>query len=275
MWTLSGFADEISPDPLEQCALLRELNISWIELRSAWGTNVLDLSDHQLDELEKIFADHGIRVSSIGSPIGKINIADDFAAHLDRMDRAVEAAGRMQAPFIRVFSFFLSETQTPAEHREEVLRRMTALARRGADADVVLLHENEKHIYGDVPERVLDVVRSVDSPHLRLAWDAANYVQVGVRPFTEGYAALRPYTDYVQIKDALLETGEVVPAGEGDGELAETLRALAADGFDGFFSMEPHLALGETMGGFSGPADFARATRAFTGLLDREGIPYQ
>lgn len=275
MWTLSGFADEISPDPVEQCALLGELGISWLELRSAWGTNVLDLSDQQLDALEKVFADHGIRVSSIGSPIGKINIVDDFEPHLWRMDRAVEVAQRMRAPFIRVFSFFLTDAQPPEHHREEVLHRMTALTRRGAQAGLVLLHENEKHIYGDVPERALDVVRSVNSPHLRLAWDAANYVQVGVRPFTQGYFALRPYTDYVQIKDAVLATGEVVVAGEGDGEIAETLRALAGDGFDGFFSMEPHLALGQTMGGFSGADEFTRATRAFTGLLDREGIPYR
>ena len=105
----------------------------------------------------------------------------------------------------------------------------------------MLLHENEKDIYGDVPERVLDIVESVGSPALRLAWDPANYVQVGVTPFTDGYAKLRPHTVYVQIKDALLATGEVVPAGEGDGQVRETIRALAADGFDGFFSMEPHL----------------------------------
>ena len=105
----------------------------------------------------------------------------------------------------------------------------------------MLLHENEKDIYGDVPERVLDIVESVGSPALRLAWDPANYVQVGVTPFTDGYATLRPYTVYVQIKDALLATGDVVPAGEGDGQVRETVRALAADGFDGFFSMEPHL----------------------------------
>ena len=105
----------------------------------------------------------------------------------------------------------------------------------------MLLHENEKDIYGDVPDRVLDIVESVGSPALRLAWDPANYVQVGVTPFTDGYAKLRPHTVYVQIKDALLATGDVVPAGEGDGQVRETVRALAADGFDGFFSMEPHL----------------------------------
>src|SRR6185312_15789477 len=170
---------------------------------------------------------------------------------------------------------FLPPDQDPRRHRDEVLRRMAALAARAEPTGLVLLHENEKGIYGDVPERVLDVVESVGSPALRLAWDPANYVQVGVRPFTDGYAALRPYTDYVQVKDARLATGEVVAAGEGDGEVRETVRALAADGFDGYFSMEPHLGTFDEFGALSGPANFTRATRAFTAILDDEGIAYR
>ena len=274
MWTLSGFADEIDPDLTLQCATLNELGITHIEFRSAWGTNVLDLSDEQIDEVAATLAKHDIRVSSIGSPLGKVNISDDFDAHLVRADRALAVAARLGAPFIRIFSFFLRPDQAPEQYRDEVLRRMSALTARAEPTGVVLLHENEKDIYGDVPERVLDIVESVGSPTLRLAWDPANYVQVGVRPFTQGYAALRPHTVYVQIKDALLATGEVVPAGEGDGELRETVRALAADGFDGFFSMEPHLGSYTAFGALSGPENFTRATRAFTGLLDDEGISY-
>jgi sugar phosphate isomerase/epimerase len=274
MWTLSGFADEIDPDLTLQCETLNELGITHIEFRSAWGTNVLDLTDEQIEEVAATLTKHDIRVSSIGSPLGKVNISDDFDAHLVRADRALAVAARLGAPFIRIFSFFLRPDQAPEQHRDEVLRRMSALTARAEPTGVVLLHENEKDIYGDVPERVLDIVESVGSPTLRLAWDPANYVQVGVRPFTQGYAALRPYTVYVQIKDALLATGEVVPAGEGDGELRETVRALADDGFDGFFSMEPHLGSYTAFGALSGPENFTRATRAFTGLLDSEGIEY-
>ena len=275
MWTLSGFADEIDPDLATQCAVLNDLGITHVEFRSAWDTNVLDLTDEQLDEAATILARHGLAVSSIGSPLGKINIADDFDAHLARAERALVVARRLGAPFIRIFSFFLRPDQPPERHRDEVLRRMGALAALAEPTGIVLLHENEKDIYGDVPERVLDIVESVGSPALRLAWDPANYVQVGVTPFTDGYAALRPYTVYVQIKDALLATGDVVPAGEGDGQVRETVRALAADGFDGFFSMEPHLALAGHSGGFSGAELFTKATRAFTGLLSDRGIEYR
>jgi sugar phosphate isomerase/epimerase len=275
VWTLSGFADEIDPDLETQCAVLDDLGIGHVEFRSAWGTNVLDLTDEQVEEAAKVLAAHDLRVSSIGSPLGKVNVEDDFDAHLVRADRALAVAQRLGAPFIRIFSFFLRPDQAPERHRDEVLRRMAALAARAEPTGLVLLHENEKDIYGDVPARVLDLVESVGSPALRLAWDPANYVQVGVRPFTEGYAALRPYTDYVQIKDARLGTGEVVPAGEGDGEVRETVRALAADGFDGFFSMEPHLGTYNEFGALSGAANFTRATRAFTAILDDEGIDYR
>jgi sugar phosphate isomerase/epimerase len=138
-----------------------------------------------------------------------------------------------------------------------------------------LLHENEKGIYGDTPARCLDIVESVGSHRLRLAWDAANFVQCGFRPYADGYRMLRPYLEYIQIKDALLDTGRVVPAGAGDGQVRETIAALHADGYDGFFSLEPDLAEASNVGGFSGPDLFAAAHRAFVDLLVDQGIEYR
>jgi len=275
MWTLSGFIDEISPDFTEQCATASGLGLKFVELRSAWGINILDLAPEQLDTMKETLAAYDLEVSSIGSPIGKIFIDEEFPPHLERMRHAAEVAHFFGAPYIRIFSFFLRPGADPAEHREEVIGRMRALARVAENADLILLHENEKEIYGDVPSRCLDVVRSVASPHLRLAWDPANFVQVGVRPHTDGYAILRPHVEYIQIKDALAATGEVVPAGKGDGEVDRTVRALHHDGFDGFFSLEPHLAAGTSVGGFSGPELFRTAWQAFTDLLTAEGIEYK
>ena len=274
MWTLSGFADEISPDLTEQCEVASGLGLKYIEVRSAWDVNILDLSPDQLKTMKETLSAYGMQVSSIGSPIGKIFIDEDFGPHLERMRHAAEVAHFFGAPYIRIFSFFLRPGADPADHREEVISRMRALARVAENADLVLLHENEKEIYGDVPRRCLDIVRSVDSPHLRLAWDPANFVQVGVRPYTDGYAALRRHLEYVQIKDALIADGTVVPAGKGDGEVAQTMRALHHDGFDGFFSLEPHLSSGTAAGGFSGPDLFRTAWQAFTDMLTAEGIEY-
>lgn len=275
MWTLSGFSDEISPDLEEQAALVTTLGMTHLELRSAWGTNVLDLDADQLARARRILDEHGPRVSSIGSPLGKIFIDEDFGLHLDRARHAVDVAHHFGAPYIRIFSFFIRPGDDPDDHRDEVLRRMRALADVAEQGDVVLLHENEKEIYGDVPRRCVDILESVGSPNLRAAWDAANFVQVGVRPFTEGFAAIRPYLEYVQIKDAHLADGEVVAAGRGDGEVVETIRALREDGFDGFFSLEPHLSAAHSLGGFSGPELFTEAWQAFTDLLRAEGIEYR
>lgn len=274
MWTLSGFVDEISDDFTEQCTVAADLGLEHLELRSAWGTNIVDLDANQLTRMQQVMDQHGLQVSSIGSPIGKIFIDDDFGPHLERMRHAAEVAQLLGAPYLRIFSFFLHPGSRPADHRDEVLRRMRAFAEVAEQTGVLLVHENEKEIYGDTPERCLDLVTAVDSPHLRLAWDPANFVQVGVQPFTEGYAMLRPYLMYIQIKDALAADGRVVVAGAGDGQVVSTIRALRDDGFDGFFSLEPHLGAVDASGAFSGPELFTSAWRAFTDILRAEKIPF-
>jgi len=272
MWTLSGFVDEISEDFETQCSVAAGLGLRYVEIRSAWGVNILDLDDAQLATVQETLDRHGLKVSSIGSPIGKIFVDEDFEPHLERARHAADVAKTLGAPYIRLFSFFIRPGDDPKDHRDEVLRRMRALADVGESAAVVLVHENEKEIYGDTPARCLDLVESVGSDALRVAWDNANFVQCGVRPYTEGYALLRPYLAYLQVKDALAGTGVVVPAGEGDGQLRETLAALRDDGYTGFASLEPHLADQHALGGFSGPAQFGRAARAFAALTQEIGV---
>ncbi|MBO0870038.1 MAG: sugar phosphate isomerase/epimerase [Micromonosporaceae bacterium] len=271
-WSLSGFGDEIDPDPVVQLSVLQALGARHIEVRSAWETNVVRLSDGQLDRLAGLIADRGMAVSAVASPVGKVDIGDDPAAERERLARAVAAAHRFGSRYIRLFSFYRPEGVPAADVRAAVLARLRDFADLAEGEGVVLLHENEKGIYGDIPERVLDIVQSVGSPALRLAWDNANFVQVGVRPFTDGYRLLRPHLEYLQVKDALAGTGEVVPAGEGDGELRSTLTALRDDGYTGFASLEPHLAMQHATGGFSGPAEFGRAARAFAALTASIGV---
>jgi sugar phosphate isomerase/epimerase len=255
-----------------QLAVLAALGARHIEVRSAWGTNVVELSDDQLDHLAGLLADRGTAVSAVGSPIGKVDIAGDPDAELARLERAVAAAHRLDTRYIRIFSFYRGAGVAVGSIRDAVLARLRTYADLAARNDLVLLHENEKDIYGDVPSRILDLVESVGSDALRLAWDSANFVQCGVRPFTDAYPLLRPYVEYVQVKDAVAATGVVVPAGEGDGELRETLMALRDDGYRGFFSLEPHLADQHALGGFSGPSAFGRAARALHRLAGSIGM---
>ena len=275
VWTLTGFADEISPDLDQQLDTLVRESIRYMELRSVWNTNVLDLTDGELEKIRAAAAERGVGISAIGSPIGKVPVTDSFGPHLERFRRALHAAHVMEAPYVRIFSFFIPEDQVANMYREEVLGRMGALALEAEDAGLTLLHENEKEIYGDVPSRCLDILTSVGSPALRAAWDAANFVQCGVtHPYLEGYKPLRPYIEYVHVKDALAVSGKVVPAGEGDGEIGETLSSLRASEFDGFFSLEPHLASSGMHSGFSGPELFRKAADAFKELLREREIEW-
>jgi sugar phosphate isomerase/epimerase len=271
-WKLSGFGDEIDPDPAVQLSVLAALGARHIEVRSAWEVNVVDLDDEQVDRLAAVIATRGLGVSAVASPIGKTDVYGDADAELARLTRVISVAQRLGAPYVRLFSFYRPDGVSQEAIRDTVLTRMRAFASLAEHEGVVLVHENEKEIYGDVPDRVLDIVESVGSPALRVAWDNANFVQCGVRPFTDGYAKLRPHLEYLQVKDAVAATGEVVPSGEGDGELLETVTALRDDGYTGYASLEPHLADQSKLGGFSGPAEFGRAARAFAALTTSIGV---
>jgi sugar phosphate isomerase/epimerase len=266
-FVLSGFADEISPEPGEQLAVLAAESISHLELRSAWDTNVAELDDSQVARLRREFTDSGVRVSAIGSPIGKIGIDAPVEPELERLRRVADIAAEFGTTIIRVFSFFIPQGHDPSRYRSRVIDRMAALAAVAAEHGLVLAHENEKEIYGDRPERCADIIASVGSPALRATFDAANFVQCGIRPHSDAYKLLQPYLVYVQIKDALMTTGEVVPAGQGDGQVRETLAELRDSGFEGYLSLEPHLAMAGRFGGFSGADGFRLAARSLKDLL--------
>lgn len=271
-WLLSGFGDEIDDDPAVQIAVLQALGANYIEVRSAWGTNVVDLSDDQLQALARLLSEKGMKVSAIASPIGKVDVSLPVDHEVERLRRAARAAKILDAKYIRIFSFYYGETVAVDSIRDDVIERMRALAAVAEEEGVVLLHENEKDIFGDVPDRVLDIIETVNSPALKVAWDAANFVQVGVKPFDEAYAKLRPHLEYLQVKDALFANGHVVPAGEGDGDVLRTVEALKADGYSGFASLEPHLAGAHGLGGFSGPTAFGIAARAFAKVTAEAGV---
>ena len=274
MWRLSAFADEISPDLDRQIETLTAERIRWLDLRGVWNKNVLDLSDDELDRTKAALDQHGIGVAAIGSPIGKIPITDPFASHLDAFHRTLAIARHLESPYVRVFSFFMPPGEEPARHRDAVLRRLTALVRAAEAADITLLHENERHIYGDTPDRCHDLLTAIGSSRLGAVWDPANFVNRGVRPFAEGYELLRPFIAYVHVKDAVLGEAGAVPAGKGDGDWPATITALRDSGFDGFFALEPHLARGGRFGGFSGTDDFRTAVKAFKHLLQQQNVAW-
>lgn len=238
---VSCFADEIDVSVDKQIALLQELGIGWIEFRSGDGKGVADYTEKEAEMLMSRLSANGIRISAVGSPIGKIDITQDFEPHFETYRHIVELAGILDTSFIRMFSFFMPEGEEPDKFRDEVMRRMDRMVEYAAGRNVVLLHENEKGIYGDSADRCLDLMKLFYGDHFRCTFDFANFVQCG-QDTMEAYEMLRPYISYIHVKDALRENGDVVPAGAGDGNVAEILNRLDEEGYAGFLSLEPHLA---------------------------------
>lgn len=265
--TLTGFADEISSDLDLQLDVLQSEGIHHFEFRGVWDKNVLKLSNEELGVVKKTLEQRGFGISSIGSPIGKISIVDDFELHLKDFERALEVAHLFNAKYIRIFSFFIPNGSEPSVYREEVMKRMKALVERAEAENIILLHENEKEIYGDTPERCLDIFETCSSANLRAAFDPANFVQCGVRPYSHAFPLLKNHVEYMHIKDALFEGGKVVPSGEGDGEVQAVLSSLKDSGYHGFMSLEPHLSSAGTFSGFSGPDLFRLASHALKSIL--------
>ena len=238
---VSCFADEIDVSVDKQIALLQELGIGWIEFRSGDGKGVADYTEKEAEMLMSRLSANGIRISAVGSPIGKIDITQDFEPHFETYRHIVELAGILDTSFIRMFSFFMPEGEEPDKCRDEVMRRMDRMVEYAAGRNVVLLHENEKGIYGDSAARCLDLMKLFYGDHFRCTFDFANFVQCG-QDTMEAYEMLRPYISYIHVKDAMRESGDVVPAGTGDGNVAEILNRLDEEGYAGFLSLEPHLA---------------------------------
>ncbi|RAP75049.1 sugar phosphate isomerase/epimerase family protein [Paenibacillus montanisoli] len=268
---LTGFADEIAADLTRQLEVLRQEEIRYLEFRSVDGINVLQLSDEHLQLVKAELERNGVRVSAIGSPIGKIGIQDEMEPHLLAFDRAIAVAKLFGTAHIRLFSFFIPRGDDPGIYRDEVMLRMKLLVRRAEEADVLLLLENETGTYADTPERCLDVIEHCGSSCLRHAFDPGNYIQSGVASTMAAYRLLEGYVAYMHVKDVSSRTGKETPAGQGDGRLPELIGSLQQRGYDGFLSLEPHLASTGQYPNESSEELFVRASRALKSILDRAG----
>lgn len=274
--TLSAFGDEIA-EPLEdQLKLLKELKVNGLECRAAWGTNVLRMTDEQAQQVRDLCDAAGIPVRCIGSPIGKSPLADPIDKELANLDRIIEIGEILGTKHIRIFSFYPADTSTNAHYDQyvpEVVDRLGQLTERASSAGYYLLHENEKDIVGDTPERCEALVSGVDSPFLRLIWDPANFVQVGVDKLTDRYwDLLSPYIGYIHIKDARLADGTVTAAGEGDGQIPELLTRLKESGYSGVLALEPHLKVAAHSTGFSGMDGMTYAVTALRKVMADVGM---
>lgn len=271
MAQLSAFADEISPDLDEQIRVLKEAGVGNIELRGVWDKNVMQFTTDEVRQIKAKADDNGIGFSSIGSPLGKFALDGDFNEELDRLKLAMEFCDLLGCKYIRVFSYYVPEGGTHEDCRSQVIDWIGKLIEQVEGTDIVLGHENESHIYGDLGKYCLDLHKSITSPHFKCVFDFANFVNCGEDPL-DNWPGLKPHLEYFHVKDMRAADKVMVPAGQGDGGIEEILRDAVEMGFDNFLTLEPHLSVAEKNWGRTTPDMFIGAANALKEIMDRVGL---
>lgn len=232
MIRLCAFSDEAGNSLKEQIEALKRNSISLMELRSIDKKNVADFTIEEAKEYQKIMEENGISIWSIGSPLGKVDIEVDFDEYLKKVEHVCKLANVFKVDKIRMFSFF--KAYEKEEKVFEYLRKMIEVANK---YNVYLYHENEKDIYGDTLVRVKRIMDNIDG--LKYIYDPANYLQCNEKA-KDTIEAFFNKTDYFHIKDVISETGQLVPAGYGDGMIEELLSKIKDDKT---LTLEPHLTV--------------------------------
>ena len=266
---LSAFADEYADSLIEQCEALNKFGIEYIELRGVNGKNVSVLTENEVMEAKKTLDDYGIKVSSIGSPLGKIDINGDLNGHLETAKRVYETANMLGTKNVRIFSFYSKETPFEKTKIYDGLEKLVGLS---DGTGLTLCHENEALIYGESPEKCLEIAEYFHGK-IKCVFDMGNFVLDGYEPMA-AYKLLLDHIEYFHIKDALF-AGAIVPAGKGEAKIKEILDDYRENGRkDTFITLEPHLqtfsGLNALVGkSFDNPYKYDDQKAAFTDAVEK------
>lgn len=316
---ISAFADEAanSKSVVEQFAVLAALGLEYYSPRflnvSGEVKNIMKLDKAELKTVKKLQEDYGLRVTSIGSPIGKVKLLDKedgthnrfvpFKQYLkEEVPTAIDRAHALGAKMIRGFSFYHPRGTDPKPHVKQAVEQLAAIVEKCREAGVVYALEVEANLIGQNGHLMAALAKGVNLPNIVCIFDGGNISSQNlnaVQCFGE-YAAMRKHLGYLHIKDYKIDpslewTGVVdeerlknfVPADRGDSgheaifrDLRENLpqidKRMKKLGLPGtFVELEPHLKGGGQFGGFSGPDGLGVACRALCSLLDFTGIEYQ
>ena len=268
----SAFSDEYSQDLIEQCKALNGYGIGYMEARGVNDKNISALTKEELSDMKKVLADYGIKVSAIGSPLGKIRLDGDITAHMDLAKRICETANELSAKYVRIFSFYLPEGRTREECKGQVYDGMEKLVKISEGYGVTFCHENEALIYGESPEKCLELMEYFGG-RLKAVLDMGNFVLDGHDPM-QAYEILKKYIEYFHVKDSLY-AGAIVPPGKGEAQIKGVLDKYKAEGKkDTFMTLEPHLqtfsGLNALVGkAFENPYKYENQQVAFTDAVEK------
>lgn len=226
-----AFADEASSSLELQIKALQRNSLDLLEIRGVDGKNISSLTPEETRETQKRLSDGGISVWSIGSPIGKCDIHEDFSIETERFKRTLETANVLGAENMRIFSFY----KTVESDINEVVDRLGTFLDIAKGSGVDLCHENEKGIFGDTYEKCLMLHKAL--PTLPAVFDPANFVQCE-SDTKAAWDVLAPYVKYLHAKDA--DGMKVVPCGAGLGNVKYIFEEFSKKG-GGVITVEPHL----------------------------------
>lgn len=237
----SAFADEITPDFDGQLEALQKLGIPLLELRGVDGKSFVQLTDEEVDAVKAKLQKAGIRLSALGSPIGKMDADGDFEAHCKLLTRIMDIGDRLDCKRIRMFSFYPGSLEREA-FEERVFAWMEVLVSMAESRGFVLCHENEKDIYGDSPVNEANLLKQFGG-RLKAVLDPGNFAFCRMAP-APAYPLMKDFIEYFHIKDAD-EDGIIVPPGKGVAGLEDILRKVNKDrdGREVILTMEPHLMM--------------------------------
>jgi len=252
----TGFADEAAIDIEGQIRATKALGWEFIESRNIDGKNIHDISDETFDVVCAKLADAGVRINCFGSAIAnwRTQITDPFEPTLEEVRRAIPRMQRLGCGMIRIMSFAVLGDRRPDDQMEaERFRRVRELYRMFTDAGIMPVHENCMNYGGMGWTYTLKLIENV--PGLKLVFDTGNPVFTDDRskpePYPrqsawEFYSKVKAHIAYVHIKDGVQKPDEkgtrFTFAGEGDGDVKRIVKDLLDGGYDGGFSIEPHLA---------------------------------
>lgn len=261
--------DEISDDLARAAAIAHELGFEHVELNQLWGKNVVELSDREVEAAREILTGHGLQVAVLGTPCFKVVELDGAVPHrvgefgpfrepLDRVRRALEIADRLACPYVRVFSFRKSGMvglgnpsprlaqggAIPPPALEKIAEGLRWAGDLAMGTAMMLVVENVRSCWGNTGVNLARIVEAAGHPRVRSLWDPGNDFVSGGHGL-EGYYAARPRAVHVHLKDARVqdaESGLTRWERPGDGEVgvADHLRALADDGYQGLITLETH-----------------------------------
>lgn len=248
--------DEVSTNFDEALDWIALQGLKHVEVRVVDGKNISTLNDDQVRDVRRRVEQRGLYISGISSPVFKcaldpnreVETGDRFGqaeesveAHFGKLDRVIAIAKLLNTRLIRIFSFW--REKEPLKYRDEIVKHLKRAAQVAQKQDVLLLVENEPSCNGGFAEEVGGIVRAVAAPNVRALWDPGNEVYGGREAFPAGYQHVKDVLAHVHLKDAYHRQDgkpKCVPMGTGDLALIAQLKALAADGYQGMFTIETH-----------------------------------